>query len=141
MDSLALKLSFALHRLAKSLRVPFPGPKSGVHEGCHMKPRVIGPVAPAGANRARQARQASDVAARPSFMLQCNDVIDAALDIIPVHRECPHRAMSQARSIRTSVARMRLFRARVVDRAAQKYSGAIGVPEAVFRMDLDPDGR
>ena len=102
---------------------------------------MVGPIAPGGANRASQPRQAADIAARISFLLRRNNMVDATSNVVAVLGKGVHGAVRQAWLIRTSVTWMRLFRARKLDRFAQKDRGAIGMPEATDRMNLDSDRR
>jgi hypothetical protein len=106
MDSFALKLSFGVHHLATLLRVPFSRALPGIDERRHVKTRVLRPILPGDTHRACQARQASDIAAGSCFILQRNNMIDAAVDIVAICRKCTDWAARQARSVHTSVARM-----------------------------------
>src|SRR5262245_28992112 len=74
-------------------------------------------------------------------MLHRNNLIDAAFHVIALRGECAHRTGRETRSLVTRVAGMRMLGVRQVYGVMQKDGRAVGVPEAVFRMDLDPDGR
>ncbi|MGH6893983.1 MAG: hypothetical protein ACREEP_17190, partial [Dongiaceae bacterium] len=107
-----------------------------------MKPGVVRLVAPRRADWAGQSRQAPDILARPGFILRCNNVIDAAVHVIALRGKGVHGAMRQARSIRATVAGMSAgHRRRQWQCHAKQNGGAIGVPQAVFRMNLNPERR
>ena len=102
---------------------------------------MSGPVAPRGANRAGQARQASDIAAGSRFILHRNNAVHAAVYIVAGRGKGADRAVRQAWFFNTGVARMLAGLARQSDRDRQQDGGPICVPETVIGMDLNPDRR